>query len=57
VKNLHGGSGLTVYRDTVTGQLHFRYPGDFQRRMKKLVQQPKVSLNSAYCFTHNHAYY
>lgn len=36
IKAIQGDSGLIIYRDTATGQLYFRDPGDFRDRMAPL---------------------
>ena len=36
LRTIHGEGGIIVYRDTKTGQLYFRDPGDFQQRMRLL---------------------
>ncbi|MDH0335164.1 hypothetical protein [Metapseudomonas otitidis] len=36
LKNIHRDSGIVIYRDDETGQLYFRDPGDFRRRMVRI---------------------
>lgn len=43
LKALHGDSGLIVYRDAKSGDLYFRDPHDFKRRMQKITAPQPVA--------------
>lgn len=43
IKAVQGDSGLVVYRDEESGQLYFRDPADFARRMERIEAVPADS--------------
>lgn len=47
IKTVQGDSGLVVYRDEETGQLYFRDPADFARRMEQVESETERDNMSA----------